>query len=58
MSDDAGWDVFIEVNGRAVLAAHYRDWHRIERLCARIEALADSGATFTPSQIENTFHVR
>ena len=52
ISDDSGWDAFIEVNGHVVFTAHYSDWHRIERLCARLEALANSGAMVTSSHFE------
>jgi len=37
-ADDGGWDVCLVVEGHALPAGHCSDWHRAERLCARLEA--------------------
>jgi len=37
LSDAEGWDVRLEVDDEIVSAAHCSDWHRVERLCDRIE---------------------
>jgi len=33
-----GWDVRADVDGVTVLQSHASDWHRVERLRARVEA--------------------
>jgi hypothetical protein len=33
-----GWDVRVDVDGVTVLRSHVNDWHRVERLRARVEA--------------------
>ena len=33
-----GWDVRVDVDGVTVLRSHVTDWHRVERLRARVEA--------------------
>jgi hypothetical protein len=33
-----GWDVRVDVDGITVLQSHVSDWHRVERLRARVEA--------------------
>lgn len=33
-----GWDVRVDVDGVTVLRSHVSDWHRVERLRARVEA--------------------
>ena len=37
-----GWDVRVDVDGVTVLRSHVRDWHRVERLRARVEAIQGS----------------
>ena len=32
-----GWDVRVDVDGVTVLRSHVSDWHRVERLRARVE---------------------
>ena len=34
-----GWDVRVDVDGVTVLRSHVSDWHRVERLRARVEAI-------------------
>jgi len=51
VSDDYGWDVFVEVDGRVLSTMHCSDWHRVERLCSRIErslAAADGSCLGAP----------
>ena len=33
-----GWNVRVDVDGVTVLRSHVSDWHRVERLRARVEA--------------------
>jgi hypothetical protein len=42
-----GWDVRVVVDGVIVLKSHVSDWHRVERLRARVEA-AHHVATDSP----------
>jgi hypothetical protein len=42
-----GWDVRVDVDGVTVLRSHVSDWHRVERLRARVEA-TQRGATTPP----------
>jgi hypothetical protein len=53
-----GWNVRVDVDGVTVLRSHVSDWHRVERLRARVEADAwrrpptrasETGVTPTPS---------
>jgi hypothetical protein len=45
-----GWDVRVDVDGVTVLRSHVSDWHRVERLRARVEAqFAPSPAPATSS---------
>jgi hypothetical protein len=37
-AESRGWDVRIDVDGVTVLRSHVNDWHRVERLRARVEA--------------------
>jgi hypothetical protein len=39
-SDDDGWDVYSEVEGRLLSVTHCSDWHRVERVRAQLEARA------------------
>lgn len=36
LSDIAGWDVRLEVDGRTVALMHCADWHHVERLCSTL----------------------
>lgn len=36
-SGGLGWDVRVDVDGVTVLRSHVSDWHRVERLRARVE---------------------
>jgi hypothetical protein len=38
LADGAGWDLVAELDDRIVTMQHCSDWHRVERLMARIEA--------------------
>lgn len=38
LADGAGWDLVAELDDHIVAVQHCRDWHRVERLMARIEA--------------------
>jgi hypothetical protein len=44
-----GWDVRVDVDGVTVFRSHVRDWHRVERLRARVEAIHGSYAHPTSS---------
>ena len=46
--ESLGWDVRVDVDGVTVLHSHVSDWHRVERLRARVEAT--HGAATNPSQ--------
>jgi len=37
LSDAEGWEVRLEVDDEVVTATHCSDWHRVERVCDRIE---------------------
>jgi hypothetical protein len=45
-----GWDVRVDVDGVTVLRSHVSDWHRVERLRARVEADARRGHPPTPAR--------
>jgi hypothetical protein len=47
-SDASGWDVRVDVDGTTILHSHVSDWHRVERLRARVETAAH--AATAPSQ--------
>lgn len=36
LADPAGWNVRVEIDHRVVLHEHCSDWHRVERLHARV----------------------
>lgn len=38
LADGGGWDLVAELDDQIVAIQHCRDWHRVERLMARIEA--------------------
>jgi hypothetical protein len=38
LADGAGWDLVAEFDDQSLATQHCRDWHRVERLMARIEA--------------------
>ena len=46
--ESLGWNVRVDVDGVTVLHSHVSDWHRVERLRARVEAT--HGAATNPSQ--------
>jgi hypothetical protein len=43
LSNDPGWDVYTELDGRLLSITHCTDWHRVERLLALIKADAALG---------------
>ena len=45
-----GWDVRVDVDGVTVLHSHVSDWHRVERLRARVEADARRGHEAKPAR--------
>jgi len=55
LADDAGWNIYVEMDDRVVSLTHCSDWHHVERLCDRIErewdpfALQHSAATDVPN---------
>jgi hypothetical protein len=44
LASDGGWDVTVERDRSIVMQRHCRDWHRVERLHARIERLSRQAA--------------
>jgi hypothetical protein len=38
LAADGGWQVIIKVGDRIVAVKHCGDWHRVERLQARLQA--------------------
>jgi hypothetical protein len=52
LADGAGWDLVAELDDRIVTMQHCSDWHRVERLMARIEAeLSDTPAGEAPNAV-------
>ena len=49
VSDIAGWDVRLEVDGRTVAVTHCADWHRAERLCSTPAKLRRAPHTELPA---------
>jgi hypothetical protein len=43
-----GWDVRVDVDGVTVLRSHVSDWHRVERLRARVQAQFASSTSPAP----------
>jgi hypothetical protein len=40
-----GWEVRVDVDGVTVLQSHVSDWHKVERLRARVEATHAAGTS-------------
>jgi hypothetical protein len=38
LTREGGWNVSMEFDDRIVFIGHCSDWHRVERLCARLES--------------------
>jgi len=48
-----GWDVRVDVDGVTVLQSHVSDWHRVERLRARVEAAHGAARDAQPTTSVN-----
>jgi hypothetical protein len=49
-SDASGWDVRVDVDGTTILRSHVSDWHRVERLRARVETAAHAATAPGPAR--------
>ena len=45
LTREGGWNVSMEFDNRVVFIGHCSDWHRVERLCARLASQVWSDQT-------------
>ena len=50
LTSEGGWNVSMEFDNRVVFIEHCSDWHRVERLCARLASQIWSDQTALRSQ--------